>query len=83
METELISTALHKFNTDVLVIHLQDSAAHLYLLVLATLVLTDHTELDLVFVRVDLGLDTKLLEVLKDGILDHIWVVGREELGVL
>ena len=82
MEPSLISSHLCEFHTHCLVISLQNSDAHLGFLLLVTLILCFQSELDLIFFIVDDGLNIFLLpKMLKEGLLDHVWVIGGEELG--
>lgn len=74
--SELISRDSLELNAVLLVLHLEDSDADLDLVFLSVLILTFLSEFHLVFVLVDLWINLVELQVLKEGLLDHVWVIA-------
>jgi len=83
-ESGLISRDFGELDAHSLVVGLQNSDAHFSLLLLGTLVLALQGELGFVFLAVDYWLDIFFMpQVLVKGLLDHVWVIGGEELSLM
>lgn len=77
MEPCLISSKFGEFDTNSLIVSLENSDANLSLLLLITLVLCFQGELGLVLLIVDNWLHVLLLaEVLVESLFDHVWIIG-------
>lgn len=77
MEPCLISSKFGKFDTNSLIVSLENSNADLSLLLLVALVLGFQGELGLVLLIVHYWLHVFLLaEVLVEGLFDHVWIIG-------
>ena len=82
VESELVTAELGEFDTGSFVINFKDSDNDLDFLVLTGLVFADHPKLNLILIPTHLGLSPRLLQLLTNSLLDHIWAIGGEEFGI-
>jgi len=84
-ESDLATSQFSELNTNLSVVDLQDTNAHIniVLLTLFKIISASLCELNLVLVSANFDLNFVFLEVLNESFLNHIRVVRREELGIV